>query len=263
MRWLREALRGLPAYLWSGWGAVASLCLLLAAWEAAALRLGPLILPGPGDAFAALAALIARGQAWPELAISAQRALAGLGAALVVGAALGLLAGRFLTTAVIARPLLTLMLGMPPIAWLVLAMLWFGSGHATPVFTVFIATVPIVFAGALQGMRTLDAQYRELAQAFRLRWPQRLSDIVLPHVAAHLFPAAITALGTAWKVVVMAELLVTVDGVGAALASARTQLDTAATLAWISALLALLLAVEYGVLEPVRREVERWREAPG
>jgi NitT/TauT family transport system permease protein len=174
---------------------------------------------------------------------------------------IGLLAGRFMTTAVIARPLLTLLLGMPPIAWLVLAMLWFGTGHATPVFTVFVAACPIVFAGALQGMRTLEQHYRELADAYALGLAQRMTDIVLPHVAAYLFPATVTALGTAWKVVVMAELLTTVDGVGAALASARTQLDTAGSLAWIGALLALLLLIEYGVLEPLKREVERWREA--
>jgi NitT/TauT family transport system permease protein len=80
-------------------------------------------------------------------------------------------------------------------------------------------------------------------------------------VASYLFPAAITALGTAWKVVIMAELLTTVDGVGAALAVSRSQLDTAASMAWIAAALALLLAIEYGVLEPLKREVERWRES--
>jgi NitT/TauT family transport system permease protein len=191
MRLLRDIVAGLPAYLWSGWGAAASLAL-----------------------------------------------------ALTVGGALGLLAGRFVTTAVIARPLLTLLLGMPPIAWLALAMLWFGAGHATPVFTVFVATMPIVFAGALQGMRTLEGQMRELAAAYRLPAAHRFTDLVLPHVGSYLFPAAITALGTAWKVVVMAELLTTVDGVGAPLAASRTQLDTATSLAWISALVALLLAIE-------------------
>lgn len=261
MRLARQIASGLPAYLWSGWGAVASLCLLLALWEWAATLYGPLILPGPQATFATLADLIEQGAAWPELAVSAQRALAGLALAVAAGAALGLLAGRFVTTAVIARPLLTLMLGMPPIGWLVLAMLWFGSGHATVVFTVFVAACPIVFAGALQGMRTLDDQYRELATAYRLPWHQRFTDVVAPHVASYLFPAGITALGTAWKVVIMAELLTTVDGVGAALAVSRTQLDTAASMAWIAAALALLLAIEYGVLEPLKREVERWRES--
>jgi NitT/TauT family transport system permease protein len=58
----------------------------------------------------------------------------------------------------------------------------------------------------------------------------------------------------------MAELLSSSDGVGAALAVSRSHLDTAATLAWIGAVVGLLLLVEYLLLEPVKREVERWRE---
>ena len=49
---------------------------------------------------------------------------------------------------------------------------------------------------------------------------------------------------------------------GAALAASRSQLDTATTLGWISAVVGCLLVVEYGFLEPLKRDVERWREAP-
>jgi NitT/TauT family transport system permease protein len=59
----------------------------------------------------------------------------------------------------------------------------------------------------------------------------------------------------------MAELLASADGVGAALAVTRSQLDTASTLAWITAVVALLLAVEYLLLEPIKRELERWRSS--
>ena len=153
-----------------------------------------------------------------------------------------------------------MLLGTPPIAWLVLAMLWFGASDGTPVFTVFVASFPVIFIGALQGTRTLDNQLHGMAAAFRLPRRMMLTDVYLPHVVSDLFPAWIAALGTAWKVVVMAELLATQDGVGAALAVSRSHLDTAATMAWIAAVVGLLLAVEYLVLEPIKREVERWRE---
>jgi NitT/TauT family transport system permease protein len=152
------------------------------------------------------------------------------------------------------------LVGMPPIAWLVLALLWFGAGDATPVFTVFIASFPIVFIGALQGTRTLDDQLKDVARAYRLPPRMTLTDVYLPHVVSYLFPAWIAALGMSWKIVVMAELLSTSDGVGAALAVSRAHLDTAASMAWIAAVVGLLLAVEYLVLEPIKREVERWRE---
>jgi len=261
MRRLPDALGAVLAYLWSGWGAIASLLLFAALWEAAAQHYGTLILPGPADTLAGLAAMAASGVAAPELVISARRAMTGLGLALLAGSVLGMLAGRSLTAAIVARPLMTLLLGVPPIAWLVLAMLWFGMGDATPVFTVFIAGFPIVFAGGMQGARTLDNQLMDVARVYRLPWRSRLIDVQLPHVASYLLPAWITALGTSWKVVVMAELLAAGDGAGAAMGVSRAQLDTTGAMAWILALLGLLLCVEYLLLEPFRRVIERWRSA--
>lgn len=261
LRLLWRLLRGAPAYLWSGWGAAASLLLFVALWELGAGYYGPLILPSPLATFGTLQGLAASGAAWPELAITARRALLGLVLAAVVGSALGLLAGLSMTASMMARPWVTLLLGMPPIAWLVLAMLWFGAGDGTPVFTVFVACLPVVFTGALQGTRTLDLHLKDMARAYRLPWRMRILDLYLPHVAAYLFPAWITALGSSWKVAVMAELLATSDGVGAALAVTRSHLDTSASLAWICAVVGSLLVLEYALLEPIKRELERWRGA--
>ena len=239
MAWLTATGR----YLWGGWGSLASLFLFLALWEYAAQHFGPLILPTPGEAFGTLAELFSSGAAWPEILVTARRALLGYGLALSLGSLLGLLVGT------------------PPVAWLILALLWFGAGDGTPVFTVFIACFPIVFVGAMQGTRTLDGQLQAVAQMFGLPWWMKLADVYFPHVVSYLFPGWITALGTAWKVVVMAELLATSDGVGAALAVTRSHLDTAASMAWIVALVGSLLAIEYLLLEPIKRKVESWRAA--
>ncbi len=261
MRLLNNWLKSLLAYLWSGWGAIASLMLFLAIWEWAGLYYGELILPNPRVTFQTLSALIADGSAWQELMITARRALTGFGAALAAGSILGLAAGLSITAAMMSRPIVTVLIGTPPIAWLVLALLWFGAGDGTPIFTVFIACVPIIFVGAMQGAHTLDGQLRDIATVYRVPPWMYFTDIVLPHVVSYLFPAWITALGISWKVVVMAELLASSDGVGAALAVSRSHLDTAATLAWITAVVGLLLAVEYLLLEPVKRKVEHWRVA--
>jgi NitT/TauT family transport system permease protein len=259
MTLLRAWLAGIPAYLWSGWGAISSLMLFFALWDWGAQVYGDLVLPSPLATFDTLAGLISQGTAWPELAVTAKRALIGFALSLAVGSLLGLLAGLSMTASMMSRPIVTVLVGMPPIAWLVLALLWFGSGDATPVFTVFIACFPIVFVGALQGTRTLDDQLKDVARAYRLPLRMTLTDVYLPHVISYLFPAWIAALGMSWKIVVMAELLSTQDGVGAALAVSRAHLDTAASMAWIAAVVGLLLAVEYLVLEPIKREVEGWR----
>lgn len=117
-----------------------------------------------------------------------------------------------------------------------------------------------VFAAAMQGTLTLDNDLLAVFKVFGLSRRARLTDLYLPHLVAWLFPAWITALGTSWKVVVMAELLSTADGVGGALAVSRAQLDTSTTLAWVVTVLAALLLLEYLCLEPIKRKVEGWRE---
>jgi NitT/TauT family transport system permease protein len=258
---IRRLARAWIAWLWGGWSAAAGLVLLLAAWQIAAEALGPLLLPAPLDVFARLLDLAGSGALWPEFVATARRALLGFALALAAGGALGVCAGLSPAGALLARPLVTVLLGMPPIAWLVLALLWLGSGDGTPVFTVAAAALPVVFGAALQGMRTLDAPLAQMARAFGLPLHLRVREVVLPHLLSWVFPAAITALGTSWKVAVMAELLASSDGIGAALAGARSQLDTEAALAWVACVLLALLVLEYGLLEPVRRELERWREA--
>ena len=247
-------------YLWSGWGSLASLCLFMAIWTLTAQGFGPLILPTPLAALSTLVRLFQAGEAGPEILVTARRALAGFGLSLAVGSLLGLAAGVSMTASMMARPIITLLVGMPPIAWLILALLWFGAGDGTPIFTVFIACFPIIFVGAMQGTRTLDGQLKEVAQMFGLSTWMKLTDVYLPHVVSYLFPAWIAALGMSWKIVVMAELLSTEDGIGAALAVSRSHLDTAASMAWIVALVGSLLAIEYLLLEPIKRKVESWRE---
>lgn len=250
------------SYLWSGWTGAASVLLFIAAWDTLARQWGPLVLPTPQQTLASMAQLAQSPEAWRDLGATARRALTGYGLSVLAGGLLGMAVGASITATMMARPLVTLLIGTPPIAWLVLALLWFGSGDATPVFTVFVASFPIVFVGALQGTRTLDGRLRELARAYQLPLVQRLTDVYLPHIASYLFAACITALGVSWKVVLMAELLSTPDGAGAQLAIARTHLDMSGTLAWVAAVVALLMAAEYLLLEPIRRTMERWRGTP-
>ena len=248
-------------YLWSGWGAVASILLFMALWDFGNRIYGDFILPAPQAALARLAELSREGSAGAELLTTSYRAFAGFGIALLAGSGAGVVAGLSSTAAMAARPLVTILIGVPPIAWIVLALLWFGATDSTPIFTVAVTTVPITFAAGVQGARTLDGDLREMARIFNAPWWIVFIDVHLPHILSYLFPAWITALGMSWKVVVMAELLSSNDGVGAGLAVARVNLDTSATLAWIAAIVGALLLAEYGILEPIKRRLEQWRES--
>ncbi len=257
---VRTGIAAPLSYLWSGWGALGSLLLFMALWQWGHGFYGSFILPSPLEAIASLAVMWNDGSLPGALAVTLRRALAGFVLAMFAGTLLGILAGLSVTVTLAVRPLVTLLLGVPPIAWIVLALIWFGIGDGTPIFTVFVAAFPLVFANALAGMRTLDPKLEAMCRTFGLSAWRRLIDLRLPHLAAYLLPAAIIALGSAWKVAVMAELLTAAGGVGDRLASARQYLDTAATLALMLAMTGLLLGVEYLFLEPLRRRLEGWRQ---
>ena len=104
MRLIAQWLARLPAYFWSGWGAIASLLLLMAAWDALARHFGPLVLPTPHETAQAAQTLLGSGGDWlRQLGITARRAFAGLGLALLLGSVAGVLLGSSLTASMMAR----------------------------------------------------------------------------------------------------------------------------------------------------------------
>ncbi|WP_136681113.1 ABC transporter permease subunit [Neptunomonas sp. XY-337] len=249
-----------PRYVWSGWGAIASLFLLIALWELGYQHFGQLVLPAPYETALRSIDMLTHEGIWPEMQITIKRAISGFFISAALGSFLGLSAGLFSTAAMLSRPLITVFMGMPPIAWIVLAMIWFGMSDTTVIFTVVVACFPIIFIGALHGTKTLEGNLKEMAESFQAPWHIKFIDVYFPHIFSYLFPAWIAALGMSWKIVVMAELLSTTDGIGAALAITRSQLDTSGALALVMMLVASLLLIEYLIMEPIKREVEQWRE---
>lgn len=260
MKFILKILKDFPAYLWSGWGAIASIFLFIAFWDFGNQLYGDLVLPSPQETFSTLFEMLKTQEVWNEINITIKRALIGFFISLVLGTILGLLAGLFITASTMSRPIVTILVGMPPIAWIVLAMIWFGLGDETVIFTVVVASFPIVFVGALQGTRTIEGDLKEMADSFNLPFHMKFFDIYFPHIFSYIFPAWVAALGMSWKIVVMAELLSTSDGIGASLAVARAQLETPTALALVVIMISSLLIIEYIILEPIKREVELWRD---
>ncbi|MBD3795678.1 MAG: ABC transporter permease [Epsilonproteobacteria bacterium] len=259
MRMLFKIIKDFPWFLWSGWGSVASIFLFLALWDVGNHYYGDLILPSPKAIFSEIYSISSSPEFIIDFKLTLERGFSGFGISLAVGTFLGLLGGRFITASIMSRPIVTIFVGVPPIAWIVLAMIWFGFGNTTIIFTVVIASFPIVFVGALQGSRTIEGELLDMMKSFNLGFWQKMRDLYFPHLFSYLFPSWVSALGMSWKIVIMAELLSSNDGIGASLAVARSQLETTTALALVSVMIGVLLFVEYVVLEPIKQEVESWR----
>ena len=248
-------------YLWSAWAGAAGLFCLAAAWQAGHEIYGSFVLPSPLETAQAVAAIAGEPQFIEAAETTALRSLAGFALAVGIGTTAGAIAGYSFAAMRLTRPIVTVILGVPPIAWIVLAMIWFGSTDGTVILTILVSAGPLVFVGVAEGVMTRDRGLDDMARAFGAGPIRRLTTLGLRHVAAHLFPALVVALGMGFKVAVMAELLANVGGIGGELARSRANLDVAGALAWVTIAVAALIVVEYGIVHPVRSEFERWRAA--
>lgn len=263
MNMILHILSQLPRYLWQGFGALVSIFLLIALWQVGHDLYGNLVLPEPLATFGSIYKMFGDSAIQVQLLVTIKRALIGFAIATILGLSLGVLAGSITIFAILLRPLATIIMGMPPIAWIVLTMIWFGMSDTSVIFTLVVAILPITFVGTLQGMLTLQLKFTELSNAFALPLHMRITDVIFPHLFSYIFPSLVTALGMSWKIVVMAELLASSDGIGALLAVANSQLDMQMALALVIMVVTILLMFEYLLLEPIKREVEKWREISG
>ncbi len=232
----------------AGWrDLVASACglaLLLLVWQVVHARTGSLVLTSPLAVAGRVRELLAAPGTLAVLGTTTLDALGGLAAGGVVGFVAGALAGAARPLGAALRPVATVILGVPHIAWVVLALLWFGPQGLAPGFTVAITCLPLLFIGAFHGMRARDPALAEVARVFALPRAQRFIDIAVPQIAEHVRAALAGAVGMGFKVAVMAEVLSGGVGVGGQIATARAYLETDVVLAWIVLTVSLLLAIE-------------------
>lgn len=242
--------------LW-GFAGIAAVLLL---WEWGHRSYGPLILPGLDDTAAALGRLACEGRLLPALGQTALHAAAGWTLGTLAGTLAGIGAGRVEALRHALQPLAMMLLGIPAIAWVVLALMWFGGGRAV-VFTVAVAVAPLVFAAAQEGVRSLDGPLARMARVFQVPPATRLINVHGPVLLSHLVPVLATSFALSWKVAVMAELLSGAGGIGDGLGTARAQVDTAAIMAWVVVVAGLLLVVDLVVLRPLQHRMWAWRDS--
>lgn len=248
-------------FIWSAWTGVAALALIASVWQVGHELFGAFILPDPLDVLRMAAAIVRAPENLPIIGATTERALRGLGISLAGGGLIGLACGYSPGAMRLARPLITVLLGVPPIAWIVLVMIWFGSTDTTVVITVVAAAAPILVLGAAEGAGNRDRRLDEMARVFGVGPVRRALGLGLRQALTTLLPALAIASGTAFKVAVMSELLTNAGGAGGALADARATLDASKALAWVAIVVALLLAIEFLAIQPFRSELERWRTA--
>lgn len=254
-RW-RNLLRG---QLSSAAAVGLALATMLAAWQLA-VAVGNRI-PSPADAVQSLAAEAAIGELWHNLALSTNRFLLGLAAALVVGAALGVWMGLSKIADLAFSDVNAAALAIPAVIWALLTTMWFGFGWLTPVVTVFLSGLPFVVVNIAKATRAVPADLVLMARSFGVPRAEVLRHIVAPAVAGSTIAAVRFAIMSAWNGLLLAEWFGATSGVGwrSRYWYDANQLD--GFFAWVLVFILLLVVADLLILGPVERYVTRWRTA--
>ena len=241
---------------------LASLVLFVAAWTAGSWVAGERMLPAPATVLAAILAEARTGELFLHLGATLARVALSFAFAMTAGAAIGLLMGRSTLADRLGDPWLVVLLNLPALVIIVLAYVWGGLTETAAILAVAVNKLPNAIVTIREGARALDPALDDMARAFAMpRW-KALRHVVIPQLAPYIAAASRFGLSLTWKIVLIVELLGRPNGVGFELHLNFQLFNVTAILGYTVAFVAVMLAIEYLLVQPLERRTTRWRNKP-
>jgi len=187
---------------------------VLAIWHAAVRMSGTNIFPSPLSVAQAIEGLLARGLFWSYVRDSLLRVSSGYLLAVATGIPLGILMGWFPTLNAALNPLIQMLRPISPLAWMPLAIIWFGVGNITPIFLIYLAAFFPIVVSTMNAVRNVPGNLLLSASNFGLSRPAMLRRVIFPATIPAVLTGLRLAMGVAWLVVVAAEMIAVDSGLG-------------------------------------------------
>jgi len=240
-------------------GRAASVLSLLAIWEAAAWFAHSRLFPGAGTVLATLVDEAMHGELLHHLSVTLARVAVAFALAMAVGTVIGIAMARSRAIDTMLDSGIVLLLNLPALVIAVLLYVWLGLTETALIAAVTLSKLPTVVVTLREGARTLDRDLADMAKSFHLGSWRTLRHVSLPQLSPFLLVASRTGLALIWKIVLVAELLGRPDGIGYAIQIFFQLFDVRRLMAYALAFVAVVLAIEWGVLQPLERRLTRWR----
>lgn len=197
---------------------------IIAFWEIAVQAgwIDRLLLPGPWQVLESARTYFFESPAGREDVIgSSYRVLVGFGIATVVGVPLGLAIGLWRTAYELFSPLLAYLKNIAPIAWIPLAIIWFGLGDPPAFFLIVVGAIFPITMNTIDGVRSVDRVYLRVAQNVGASTFSVFRSVIFPGALPGILTGLRVALGIAWMCVIVAEMVAVNSGLGYQLTQAR------------------------------------------
>ncbi len=239
---------------------IASLAVLLAAWQVAAQGAGSRLLPTPLAVAAFVQAEAARGDLFRNVGVTLARVGISFGLAMLLGVLLGVALGRSRRANLVLDTPLLVLLNTPALVITVLAYIWVGLNESAAVLAVVLNKLPTVAVILREGARQLDPGLEEMARTYRFDRRTWIAHVLVPQLQPYVVAAARSGLSLAWKIVLVIELLGRPNGVGFAINFYFVQsTDVAAIIGYSLVFMSVMIAIDILLLQRLEAHVRRWR----
>jgi NitT/TauT family transport system permease protein len=195
------------------WPLVAA-ALLLALWHYSVVWTATKIFPSPFSVEKGIVELFHKQVLWADIGDSLRRVAVGFGLAVVIGVPLGLWLGWNPSANQVVNPVIQIVRPISPIAWIPIAIIFFGVGDHAAIFLIFLGSLFPILVACVSGVASVPPIFRSAGRNFGLSTPQLLARVVFPAALPQILVGARLALGIAWLVVVAAEMIAVDSGLG-------------------------------------------------
>jgi NitT/TauT family transport system permease protein len=194
---------------------------LLLIWQIAISRHPGYILPSPLAVLGGIADLLLHGLLLKYVVASLFRVTWGFVLAAVLAIPLGLTIGWYSRLEMALNPIIQILRPISPLAWIPIAILWFGVGDLSAIFLIFLACFFPLLLTAMNAVRNIPAVYINAGRNFGMGLGTLVYSVLYPAVVPQLIVGLRITLGVAWLVVVAAEMIAVDSGLGFLIVDAR------------------------------------------
>lgn len=217
------------------------------------------LLPSPLAVAQTFWGLVVSGTLLNDLLVSIGRLLLGClaGFALAIPLGYGIGSSRFIDRAI--SPIVSVFQPIPGIAWVPLAILWFGLGPLAVGFIIFLAAFFPMLLNTVTGVRTISRDLIRVGRVFHFPKRMMLFDVVFPGALPHIVTGVRLGFGYGWRALVAGEMIAASSGLGFMIFDAQHYMQTDKVIVGMLTIGLFWALVEQVVLGPLeRRTIERW-----
>ncbi len=195
--------------------------LIIFIWQFAVRFSESAIFPTPMAVLTGIIELARRGILLKYVVASLFRVSAGFSLALVIGIPMGVTIGWSGRAFQAFNPVIQVLRPISPIAWIPVAILWFGVSDLAPIFLIFLASLFPVMTASIAAVQNIPLAHLRAAQNFGVSGTTLFKKVIFPAALPQILTGVRLALGIAWLVVVAAEMIAVTSGLGYLIIDAR------------------------------------------